>query len=361
LNSISTSLLKLLLDDNKSWDQKEIDQLQYLSKKGPEFISIAYDNRVLLRALTKIIPLVETTLWPEKDDFLSFLREKQNSGWERIRKNIALAHSVQKAFEEAGVKSIAFKTMDNFPDMGRDIDLLIPDKEQFLLAKKIMLRDFGWDPAKKLSFCDSVVGKTFYTKEQSFDISVEIYPQHSQLGETYMSDSNVVNRRVKINIEGYDFFVPTIEDRILIMAIHRIYRHAVLRISDILNVSQLATSDTLDWDSVVKQSIESGAWAGLHLFLSTINNVYQQIVGEQLPIPFLKATNMFQNNSSIDMSLQDFPSKMPYIPTASVLMQKIGADFSNGRLMSGFTVSLMPILIGMTFITYTFFKKNFIW
>ena len=354
-------MLDLLLDDNRIWTNDEIAELHWLTQKGPEIISTAKDNRVLMRGLEKIIPIVENSLWPDRKDFALFLRKNQDLGFSRMKKNIALAYSVQKTFEETGIKSVAFKTLDNFPDMGRDIDLLIPDKEHFSKAKNVLHNNFRWKPAQRLTFCDTIVGKNFYTDEENYDISVEIYPRHSQLGEEYMSDTDIVNRRVKENIDGYDFYVPAYEDRILIMAIHRIYRHAVLRISDILNISKLTNSHNVNWEKVMHEAQKSGALGGINLFLSTVDNIYEQVVGNHLPIPYLIEGRDIGKKVSIDLTRKKFPSKMPPISTASVLLRKIGADLSKGRGISASRVAIMPILIGITFVTYKLLNKNYLW
>jgi len=361
LNSVSNLLLNLFLDNDRQWDKDEIDKMRWLISKGPEFKEVANDNRVLLRGLEKLIPLVETVSWREESNFITYLKDNQKSEMTRVSKSIALAYSVQNTFEEEGIKSVAFKTMDNFPDLGRDLDLLIPDKEHFAKAKKIMSRDFGWKPADKLSFCDTVVGKTFYTKEEDYDISVELYPRHSQLGEEYMSDVNIVERRIKENTGGYDFFVPSNEDKLLIQAIHRIYRHAVLRISDIVNVCNWANSRKIDWRKVMVDAKNSGAVSGLILFLGTIDFIYQQTCGHHLPLPTLFQGKTFELQYSSKLVQREFPAKMPYFSTASVILRKIGDDVSRGKVRSASKVATMPILIGMTFITYNFFGRNYIW
>jgi hypothetical protein len=52
---------------------------------------------------------------------------------------------------------------------------------------------------------------------------------------------------------------------------------------------------------------------------------------------------------------------MPPISTGSVLLRKIGDDLSKGRGISASRVAIMPILIGITFVTYKFFNKNYLW
>jgi len=186
-----------------------------------KFVQLAKLNKVLIRAapLLKIPPVVA-----EEADVSAI------EAWE-------LYDQMSRYFEENGIFYVVIKSFDSLPDIGHDLDFLIPSPPEFRKARGLLVTEFRVRP-QDLTHCDKLVGK-FSCYLPKFVHDFEIYPTISQLGEEYLLPEDLVRHRRKQNVNGRDVWLTSEVDGVLIRVIHAMFRHNFLKLSDIIDFANM--------------------------------------------------------------------------------------------------------------------------
>ncbi len=238
------------------------------------FLNVAQRNKVLLRSLLKLKRAELFTEYQETVDRVLYVETR------RLVSRLGVIRAIHESFEDAGIRFLVMKTLDNLPDMGNDIDLLVhpADAEH---ATTILRRKFqganepaaASDDFEHRSICDRLVGKNlFYLGNHAWETNdygppqAEVYPRFCQLGEEYLSAERLISRKVSLRYDGFDYYVPCDEHRLLLTAIHSLFRHGVIRISELHN-SMNWIEKGVDWDFTWREAESSGILYALSYFL----------------------------------------------------------------------------------------------
>jgi len=196
------------------------------------FIKLAEKNKVILRAA----PLLDA---PD-----GVVKKAKMEADEAMR----LYSLMSDEFERIGVPFVVIKSFDSLPDIGHDLDFLLPDALEFRKAENLLLGKMKVRP-QPLTHCDKLVGK-FSCFLPGFDHDFELYPTISQLGEEHVQPSSILKGRKIESIEGKNVWVTSDADRVLIRIIHAMFRHNFLKLSDIIDFEALmrncSTKEILD-------------------------------------------------------------------------------------------------------------------
>lgn len=196
------------------------------------FIKLAEKNKVTLRAA----PLLDA---PD-----GVVKKARMEADEAMR----LYTLMSDEFEQIGVPFVVIKSFDSLPDIGHDLDFLLPDALEFRKAENLLLGKMKVRP-QPLTHCDKLVGK-FSCFLPGFDHDFELYPTISQLGEEHVQPSSILQSRKIESIEGKRVWVTSDVDRVLIRIIHAMFRHNFLKLSDIIDFEALmrncSTQEILD-------------------------------------------------------------------------------------------------------------------
>jgi len=179
-----------------------------------KFVELARLNKVVLRTASqlKIPPPVREQAKVEAVE-----------AWE-------LFDQMSRALEERGVPFVVIKSFDSLPDIGHDLDFLIPSPSEFRKAKDLLVTNYKVRP-QDLTHCDKLVGK-FSCYLPKFVHDFEIYPTISQLGEEYLAPEDVLKTRRKENLNGREVWLTSDVDGVLIRVIHAMFRHNFLKLYD---------------------------------------------------------------------------------------------------------------------------------
>lgn len=330
----SDCIVKLLFSDG------EHVRVDIIKKMAPPqfdwnlFTEIANENRVLIRCKSKLMETLAEV--DHKTPILFFPIEHfvKETDRESMERDFSLMDSVENQFRERGINYVIMKTLDQYPDLGRDLDFLV-SQDDFEKAKKIIVEEFGGQPLA-LTFCDRLVGKVSYGIP-GHERSVELYPRISQLGEQYFSTDDIIRNKQEKIIGGSSHYITSPEDQILITCVHRLYRHWMLgvRISDIYNIWRLMSHERIDTQYMSYTAREGGVVKALSFFLNLVKDVSR---GECMP-------------------RMSFPYIAPFSITIRLFIDKIASDLRKGRLR----LLLAPALTLFGYISLIMFKKNYIW
>lgn len=243
-----------------------------------EFLELADTNHVVVRALAIL------------QNAAAALGESRIADWckncllderARIAHDIDMLHSICNALESRGCKIAVIKSLDHWPDLGSDLDLYTTADEH--RVEQVMREEFGARPVDR-SWGDRLANKWNY-RVPGLPELVEFHIQFlGQTGEHADMATRVVNRRVRKAVGGHDFHVPAPEERIVISALQRIYRHFYFRLCDMIDMTVLMQDETVDFVELQRGADLAGIWPGVATFLSLIQS-YIESYGGVLPFP----------------------------------------------------------------------------
>lgn len=205
-------------------------------------------------------------------------------GAERARIANALAHleRVCEALEAADCPVAVMKTLDHWPDLGNDLDLVsLGDRRAIVkvftekLGARIEARSWGDRLACKWNFA---------LLELPEAIEAHI-GRLGQTGEHLLLARRFIERRMLVRLNSHDFLVPAPEERIFAATLQRMYRHFYFRVCDILNAASLVESGTVDFIELRRAAREAGIWPGVAGFLKIVSGYVMRYRGTPLKMP----------------------------------------------------------------------------
>jgi hypothetical protein len=298
------------------------------------FLRLAKNNKVTLRAA----PLLNAPAQVVDEAKVEFAEAMQ------------LYDLMSKEFQKLGVSFVVIKSFDSLPDMGHDLDFLLPHSEEFGEAREMLLDKFRVKP-QPLTHCDKLVGK-FSCFLPGFKHDFELYPTISQLGEHHVEPGNIVRDRKVEKVEGRNVWVTSDLDRVLIRIIHAMFRHNFLKLSDVIDFEALtrncSTQEILD--AVDKADIGDA----FLFFVGAIDRFLKACGVESAPILELKETGRKRFGKDRLAVLRRDRLVLPYrIPTVAIILiflLKGAREASKGRWMSSLSCLVTPPLLFLDFI-----------
>ncbi|UCC95852.1 MAG: nucleotidyltransferase family protein, partial [Candidatus Omnitrophota bacterium] len=222
---IMNSLFGGLHDSEEAKDLDFNDLIQVLNK-----------NRIAVRWLRKNYLTFNSEQRKSADAFLGDEEKRMQSALEIIEK-------VTQEFEKRGLRIAVIKTLDNYPDLGHDIDLYtnapIDDVDD------ILINVFG-AKLQKPSLSERFSQKRNY-KVQGYPILEVHCSKLGQLGEDNLLAQDLLVGCRKITHAQRSAYILRPEFRLLLCVLQRMYRHFNIRISDIYNTIHLIQNDEIDW------------------------------------------------------------------------------------------------------------------
>lgn len=242
------------------------------------FLQLANTNHVVVRALS-ILQKAAVALGESR--IADWCEECLTAERARIEHGVDVLQSICNTLESRGCEVAVIKSLDHWPDLGSDLDLYTTSDES--LIEQVMRQEFCAEPVER-SWGDRLANKWNY-RVPGLPELVEIHVQFlGQTGEHSELARRVVERRVRKVVEGPKFHVPAPEERIVISALQRVYRHFYFRLCDMIDMAFLIQSEPVDFRELRKASDVAGIWPGVATFLVLIQTYVQSYAGE-FPLP----------------------------------------------------------------------------
>jgi hypothetical protein len=128
------------------------------------------------------------------------------------------------------------KSLDHWPDLGSDLDLFSPGKPSDIL--RVITEEFNAVVAPR-SWGDRLANKWNFIAPGLPEL-VEVHVRRlGQTGEQVAIAESLRAHAIPFRLDSYTFMVPAAEDRIMISAMQRMYRHFYLRLCDVIDNAQL--------------------------------------------------------------------------------------------------------------------------
>jgi hypothetical protein len=199
-----------------------------------------------------------------------------------------IAHALQRlkpvvdALEQEDCPVAVMKSLDHWPDLGNDLDLVSTGSRSDILRvftqkfhAKVEGRSWGDRLACKWNFALPGLRESIETHVGRL----------GQTGEHIALAHRLVDRRETIQVEGLDFFVPAPEERIFAATLQRMYRHFYFRVCDILNAASLVDEGRVDFSELRNAAEHAGIWQGVASFLHIVSDFVRRYRGWGLSLP----------------------------------------------------------------------------
>jgi Uncharacterised nucleotidyltransferase len=266
----------------------------------------------------------------------------------RIQNALTFLNAICQELEHAGCPVTVIKSLDHWPDLGGDLDLYSTgDKDAVIHVFKTRF-DAELEPQ---SWGDRLANKWNFRIPGLGEL-VECHVKWlGQTGEQVAFASRLQQRRVTREIGGYTFPVPAPEERIVVSALQRMYRHFYIRLCDIVNIANLLRDQAVDF-SQLKKSADSGSlWPGVATLLVIVSDYVSSYGSGPIPLP-AHVLSSARSNGKRTFVNQKF-LRIPMVPEAAELYTKqmlgIGA---HGDLRGMLRLSLLPALATAAFVGY---------
>jgi Uncharacterised nucleotidyltransferase len=330
----------------KQWFDRELDYVFGLSEANfCDFLEQARTQRVLRRTLEVLTDHLDRCKY-------DYIPERVGSALcqERGRAETAVAflHTIVSGFEQQGHPIMVMKTLDHWPDTGSDLDLLVVAPEQTVC--RIFETEF--DARRQTqSWGDRLANKwNFQIRGLSELVEVHVGCL-GQTGEQKTLASRLLSRKVYEVFGQCPFPVPLPEDRIVIAALQRMYRHFYIRLTDIVNILGLITHDRIDFDQL-KTIAEVGAiWPGVATLLVIIRQHGLRYGSRSVELPeCVKAAAQFNAKQTY---LGRRFVRVPIVPEgANLFLRQLVGNGRKRDFQAMMRLTLLPILATAAFVSF---------
>ena len=299
-----------------------------------EFLALADWHHVLIRALGIIS---SNTCDPELSRWAAVAIAEEH---ERIRHALSALHEICRELEAAGCPLTVMKSLDHWPDVGNDLDLLTTADER--RVSTVMTERFGAQIESR-SWGDRLANKWNF-RLPGLREAVEVHARRlGQAGEHTELARRFISRRVPLEIGGYTFPAPAPEERIIEATLQRMYRHFYFRVCDIVDSAALVDAQALDYAELQQASERAGIWPGVATFLRVVSDWTERYRGQSLELPasVLSAARFGGDTVYANGKFLRIPI-LPY--GAKLYTAQIVHTASRGDLPATFRLGLLPPL-----------------
>jgi hypothetical protein len=249
------------------------------AEQRADFADLADSNHVLIRAFEIINRVAGNRGMPDIQAWaISVLASERD----RIANALSHLQGICKALEEAGCPVVVMKTLDHWPDLGNDLDLVSTGDRRTIV--RVLTRDFG-AKIEARSWGDRLANKWNFAVPGLHE-SIEAHiGRLGQTGEHIALAHRFIQRRMLVRVSGLEFFVPAPEERVFAATLQRMYRHFYFRVCDILNAASLVESGTLNFGELRRAAQQAGIWPGVAGFLKVVSDYALRYRGRALNLP----------------------------------------------------------------------------
>ena len=251
----------------------------FTPEQRQDFLDLADSNHVVVRAFEVINRVAgnrgDTNVqgWA-----VSVLAAERH----RIHNALKELEQVCKALEEEDCHAVVMKTLDHWPDLGNDLDLVVMGDTQKVV--NVLKGRFGANVEAR-SWGDRLANKWNFALPGLREAIEAHIGRLGQTGEHIGLAQRFIDRRVQVTVNGCTFYVPAPEERIYAATLQRMYRHFYFRVCDILNAAAIVESGKLNYYDLRAGAQQAGIWPGVASFLKIVSDYVAKYRGAPLDLP----------------------------------------------------------------------------
>jgi hypothetical protein len=328
----------------RQWFARELQQVFSLDEiQFRNFLDEARTQRVLRR----ILEVLKNNLSHATREHTSHQVSAALSGEKaRVQTALRFLRCIVDEFERRGETVMVIKTLDHWPDTGSDIDLLTDAAPE--TVSQIFESQFGAQQEPQ-SWGDHLASK-FNFRLPGLAELVEIHVGClGQTGEQKVLAQKLLARQVYEVFGERLFPVPPREDRMVIAALQRMYRHFYIRLTDIVNITNSVMHNRVDFEALKEISEVGAVWPGVATLLVIAR---QQAIccGRSFELPEgVKATAKFNHQRTY---LARSFVRVPILPEgAGLFMRQLVENGKRHDFRAVMRLSLLPMLATAAYVS----------
>jgi hypothetical protein len=241
--------------------------------------SFADAHHVLVRSLEAI---AAAPACGKNADLSSWARETSVSERARIEEAVAGLWLVCQELERAGCPVVVMKSLDHWPDIGSDFDLLTTADRG--MVTRVLQSKFEV-ASKPRSWGDRLADKCNF-RFADLTVSVEIHHRRlGQTGEHIRLAQRFIERRMPAGFAGRTLLIPAPEERVIAASLQRMYRHFYIRLCDIVNTAALLESRSINFRELRASADLGGVWPGVATFLRVVTEYVKRYREFEVELP----------------------------------------------------------------------------
>jgi hypothetical protein len=192
---------------------------------------------------------------------------------------VGLIARIEARCLEREIDHVFLKIAQQFPDVGRDIDVLVSAEARDVDAA-LLGRESGI--AEPLTFRRRISG-TSTLKIPSCDITLVVrHGRVGRLGEHELYARQLLRRQRRVCIGTASWTAPPAEDALLLMVLDRLYGRPAIPLRDVHWTISTVRAGLLDWDYLIGAARSTGLIAGLSCFLAYSEQIHRQLFAHPL-------------------------------------------------------------------------------
>ncbi|MGC2695834.1 MAG: hypothetical protein WA738_08585, partial [Candidatus Angelobacter sp.] len=238
-----------------------------------DFVELADSNHVVVRAFEVINRVAGNLGHADLQAWAVTVLGKERA---RITNALSRLELVCNALEEAECPTVVMKTLDHWPDLGNDLDLVSTGQRATII--KVFVEQFGAHKEAR-SWGDRLACKWNFALPGLPEAIETHIGRLGQTGEHIGLAHRFIDRRATVQVSGHKFFVPAPEERIFAATLQRMYRHFYFRVCDILNAASIVETGKIDYAELRAAAITAGIWPGVAGFLKIVSDYVQRYRG----------------------------------------------------------------------------------
>ncbi len=198
---------------------------------------------------------------------------------ERLGCIVGLIARIESRCAEHGIDHVFLKIAQQFPDVGRDVDVLVPasargvdaallGRESGIAEPATLRRRIAATSTLRIPECDTTL--------------VVRHGRVGRLGEHERYARQLLRRQRRVCIGSVSWTAPPPEDALLLMVLDRLYGRPAIPLRDVHWTISTVRSNGLDWDYLIGAARSTGLIAGLSCYLDYAEQIHRQLFARPL-------------------------------------------------------------------------------
>lgn len=238
---------------------------------GADVLLLAARNGVLIRTVEKL-----QAIGLESSHFLYSAAEEMRT---QNQKQLAVILQIAKTCFERKIHFIFPNVLQNYPDMGRDIDIYVAAPSTELDAAITSGLDAAPVQRKLRNRIDGTATYRLAGCESLLDIH---HGRVGLLGEHKLIDQLIARAKLA-SVNRNWLLVPSAEDQLILQA-QKVTQRSYLRLSDLVTTFTLFRENTLDWNYILTTIRKLGISYDLGCYLNLVDQIHREAFNRGLPL-----------------------------------------------------------------------------
>lgn len=161
-----------------------------------------------------------------------------------LKKYYTTLKIIKQSFDKEGIEFILIKTESLYPSVPTDIDILVK-KSDIETAKRVLDQLYSQKITPHIHKAETYKSKNL--------MPIDLHYEISWLGIKALDESIIWSRKRKISINEMNYFIPSMEDELLILTAHSIFQHHYFTLGEIYSIG-IILSNEIDLEYIFKHA-----------------------------------------------------------------------------------------------------------